>query len=123
MGYYVPKFNATGEWRTEWWSFRHLDRIREISFCHSAALVSPEGKVVLKATVGYCNRTWESRRGLTARRKLASLLRSDKHRWLMEEAGVSGLVDGLEDGSRDVEAYSSASGTQVGFSLSMCCPM
>ena len=121
MAYKTPKFEPTGKWHTEWWSFRHLDRRREISFVHSAALIDPYGHIFARANVGYCNRTWESHSGDTVRARLADLITS-KYPNVMDNTGVKELVEQLKVG-QNVEAVSCDAGTRIGYSLSMCCPM
>lgn len=121
MAYKTPKFTATGKFHTEWWSFRHCDRRREISFIHSAALVDPQGNIVARANIGYCNRTWERYSGDSVRSKLADLLVS-KYPTVASMAEVKPLIDELNV-SKSVEAVSCDPGTRIGYSLSMCCPM
>lgn len=121
MGYKVPKFAKSNEIHAEWWSFRHCDPRREISFIHSAALVDTDGNVIVKANVGYCNRTWECHSGDTVRSRLAELIKT-KHKHLLNDPKVAKIVAELEK-SQEWDSYSSDYGTRIGYSLSMCCPM
>ena len=121
MAYKTPKFTATGKFHTEWWSFRHCDPRREISFVHSAALVDPNGNIVARANIGYCNRTWECYSGDSVRSKLADLL-VRKYPTVAAMAEVKPLVEQLKV-SQPVPSVSCDPGTRIGYSLSMCCPM
>ena len=121
MAYKTPKFTATGKFHTEWWSFRHCDRRREISFVHSAALVDPQGNIVARANIGYCNRTWEAHPGDCVRSKLADLL-VRKHPTVAAMAEVKPLVEQLKV-SQPVPSVSCDAGTRIGYSLSMHFPM
>ena len=121
MAYKTPKFTATGKFHTEWWSFRHCDRRREISFVHSAALVDPQGNIVARANIGYCNRTWEAHSGDCVRARLADLL-ARKYPTVATMAEVKPLVEQLKV-SQSVPSVSCDAGTRVGYSLSMFCPM
>lgn len=121
MAYKTPRFAPTGKWHTEWWSFRHSDPRREVSFIHSAALVDPYGRIAVRANVGYCNRTWECYSGDTARARLAEVIKR-KHPTIAAMAEVKPLVEQLEI-SQPVSAVSCDAGTSIGYSLSMCCPM
>ena len=123
MAYKTPKFTATGKWHTEWWSFRHCDTRREISFIHSAALIDPNGEIAARANIGYCNRTWECYSGDSVRSKLADVIeRKCTFETEAEFAEVKPLIEQLRISQR-VPAVSCDSGTSVGFSLSMFCPM
>lgn len=122
MGYKTPKFERTGKWHTEWWSFRHSDPRREVSFVHSAALVDPWGNIHTRANVSYCNRTWEAHSGDTVRHRLAELIEKKNPTLIAENAEVKALVEQLKI-EQDVPAVSCDAGTRIGYSLSMCCPM
>ena len=123
MAYKTPKFAATGKYQTYWWSFRHCDRRREISFVHSAALVDPDGNIVCRANIGYCNRTWERYSGDSVRASLAEKIeRKCTFNSPAEFAEVKPLIEQLKI-SQPVSSVSCDPGTRVGFSLSMCCPM
>ena len=121
MAYKTPKFAPTGKWHTEWWSFRHCDSRREISFVHSAALVDPDGYIVARANIGYCNRTWECYSGDSVRSKLADVI-AKKHPTIGAMTAVKPLVEQLRI-SQPVPSVSCDPGTSIGFSLSMCCPI
>lgn len=121
MAYKTPKFAPTGKYQTYWWSFRHSDLRREVSFVHSAALVGPDGNIVCRANIGYCNRTWECYSGDSVRRSLGDKL-EHKMPYLAKEPEVAALIAELKK-SQPVNAVSCDSGTLIGFSLSMCCPM
>jgi len=121
MAYKTPNFAPTGKWHTEWWSFRHTDTRREISFVHSAALVDPEGNIVVRANIGYCNRTWERHSGDSVRSKLAEVI-ATKHPTIGAIAEVKPLVEQLRI-SQPVPSVSCDAGTMVGYTPSMCCPM
>ena len=120
--YKTPNFEPTGKWHTEWWSFRHCDRRREISFVHSAALVDPRGNIVARANIGYCNRTWEAYSGDSVRRRLSDVIERKCSFSPEEYAEVKPLIDQLKV-SQPVSAVSCDAGTRIGYSLSMCCPM
>ena len=122
MAYKTPKFAPTGKYQTYWWSFRHLDARREISFIHSAALVDPDGHIVERENVGYCNRTWESYHGQTARNRLAGRIEKRCANLLKGNKQVQALVAELRRG-HDVAPVSCDGGTLVGFSLSMHFPI
>lgn len=122
MAYKTPKFAPTGKYETYWWSFRHLDPRREISFIHSAALVDPDGHIVERVNACYCNRTWESYSGQTARTKLARRIEEKCSFLLKGNKGVQALVKELRR-EHDVPAVSCDRGTLVGFSASMHFPI
>ena len=119
--YKTPNFEPNGKWHTEWRAFRHCDRRRENSFVHSAALIDPQGNIVARANIGYCNRTWECRSGDCVRSKLADLL-VRKYPTVAAMAEDKPLVEQLKV-SQPVPSVSCDAGTRVGYSLSMCCPM
>lgn len=76
LGRKNPKFQPTGQYHTEWWSYRIDNPTSETMFVHSAVLVDPQGNVVARANVGYCNRTWECYPGDSVRSKLADKIDS-----------------------------------------------
>lgn len=121
MAYKTPNFEPTGKWHTEWWSFRHCDRRREISFVHSAALIDPRGNIVVRANIGYGNRTWECHSGDSVRDRLADVIER-KYPTVAAMAEVKPLVEQLKI-SQPVDAVSCDAGTRIGYSLSMHCPM
>lgn len=121
MAYKTPNFEPTGKWHTEWWSFRHCDSRREISFVHSAALVDPCGNIVARANIGYCNRTWEEHSGDSVRARLADVI-ARKYPTVAAMTEVKPLVEQLKV-SQSVPSVSCDPGTRIGYSLSMHCPM
>ena len=117
----TPKFEPSEHYHTAWWSFRY--RRGETSFIHSAALIAPSGEIVARYNAHYCNRTWECHEGDSARHALADdLEHKAKYAELLKNPEVQKLITELKV-SKSVSPVSCESGTLIGYSLSMWCPI